>query len=53
MATKMDPVLIRRKITEVEQEIASLQRQNGDARLIYIAQRKLSVLKKWLSETEG
>ena len=48
----MNPMIIRRKLTEVEMEIARLQREKADPRVIYIEQRKQMVLKKWLEEVE-
>ena len=49
---RMNPMIIRRKLTEVEMEIARLQREKADPRVIYIEQRKQMVLKKWLEEAE-
>lgn len=52
MFAKMNPVVIRKKIEEVKREIADLQREKADQKLIYMAQRKLSVLNKWLEDAE-
>lgn len=52
MAARMDPVIIRRKIAEVESTIATMKRQGETPETIHIEERKLMVLRKWLEQPE-
>ena len=52
MAVKMDPVIIRRKLTEVACAIAEMEREGACPETIQIERRKQMVLKKWLEQAE-
>lgn len=52
MAAKMDPVIIRRKLAEVTDTIAQMEKEGACPEELQIEKRKQMVLKKWLEDAE-
>lgn len=52
MIPKMDPVIVRRKLAEVNDKIAQMEKEGACPEMIQIEKRKQMVLKKWLEDAE-